>query len=323
MNGKEEYNKYMEERAMKVINDNKDKPYLEGYYYYALSSLTYSSAFAYLFYVSQFLNDINIMDIKEINIDAYTRYMSKIHNMSSSHRIAVYSALKKFSKYLKANGLCDDYMQFISKPKFFETQETKDKREKGYLTKSEAKKVVNNVGKGKKNNKSEFWKLRDEVVIHIFLNTGIRCAALFKLDCKDIDIENKTINVFEKGEKARKIDLNDKTINIIEKYIACRKKYLGSVEESALLISQSKSRLGLQGIRAIVKRVAEPIEDKNITPHKLRATYGTQLYSKTHDIHLVQNCMGHSSSSVTERYIRGQKNEYSKKAATLMENFLD
>ena len=60
------------------------------------------------------------------------------------------------------------------------------------------------------------------------------------------------------------------------------------------------------------------IDGKNITPHKLRATYGTQLYEKTGDLYMVQECMGHSSPKTTELYIRGKKSEFAKTASEIM-----
>ena len=64
------------------------------------------------------------------------------------------------------------------------------------------------------------------------------------------------------------------------------------------------------------------IEGKNITPHKLRATYGTQLYNKTGDLYMVQECMGHSSPTTTELYIRGKKNKNAQAAAEIMTKIL-
>ena len=71
-------------------------------------------------------------------------------------------------------------------------------------------------------------------------------------------------------------------------------------------------------IYRIVNKYAKDIEGKHITPHKLRATYGTHLYDKTKDVYLVQSCMGHSNPKTTEMYIRGQNNNNRKTAADIM-----
>lgn len=326
MKGTEEYNLTMENKAKKIIEDNPDKPYLEGFYYYTLSNMSYASAFNYLFYVYRFIKESDIKDVSKITIDTYTKYMYKTKNYTSSYRIAIYSSLKKFSVYLKANNYCENYMQFIPRPKFYETQQTKEKREIGYLTKSEAKELLSSVPmKNKTRNRSNLWQTRDKAIILLFLNTGIRCAALYKLDIDDVDMNQKTIRVLEKGEKARCININDVTMNTLLEWITFRNKYMcnSGQDESALFISQRKERLGTQGIAKVIRDCSASIENKHITPHKLRATYGTQLYNTTHDIYFVQSCMGHSSPVVTEKYIRGVKNDATKRASDLMSEFLD
>ena len=72
----------------------------------------------------------------------------------------------------------------------------------------------------------------------------------------------------------------------------------------------------------MVKKYCEGATEKKISPHKLRATYGTNLYDKTKDINLVQTQMGHSSPQVTALYIRTDKNEKSKQAADIMASFI-
>ena len=60
------------------------------------------------------------------------------------------------------------------------------------------------------------------------------------------------------------------------------------------------------------------VTGKNITPHKLRATYGTMLYNKTHDIEFVREQMNHSSVVTTQRYIRGNGTSNRQKAADII-----
>lgn len=328
MKGTEEYNLLMETKAKKIINDNEDKPYLEGFYYYALSNMSYASAYNYLFYAHKFIENANVKNLRDITMDTYTKYMYTVKGYTSSYRIAIYSSLKKFSKYLKANGYCEDYMQYVPRPKFFETQQTKDRREKGYLTKTEAKTMLSSVPNiNSIRSRNATWIARDKAIILLFLNTGIRCAALYKLDIDDLDLTEKTIKVFEKGEKARSVDINDITAMALTEWIVLRNLYMeengADNKETALFISQRKERFGTQGIARTIRECSKTIGGKKITPHKLRATYGTQLYNKTHDIYFVQDCMGHASPLTTEKYIRGNKGNATKKASDLMSDFIN
>mgnify|MGYP003499763570 CR=1 FL=1 len=59
-------------------------------------------------------------------------------------------------------------------------------------------------------------------------------------------------------------------------------------------------------------------EDEKITPHALRATFGTLLYDRTHDIELVRQQMNHESVATTQRYIRGNEEANRKRTADVM-----
>ena len=324
MTGVEDYNKKWEERALYLIKDNREISCLRGFYYYALTNMSYSSAYTYSANIVKFIKDMDISNVKRIKMDSYTMYMAMIKNKSSSYQIEVYSSLKKFSKYLKANGLCEDYMQFVSRPKFKETQKTKEKRENGFLTKEEAKSLIRKAYvKNDNYNKSLAWQVRDAVIASIFINTGIRSAELYKLDVQDVNLEDRELRVVAKGGVYREVYINEKTAILINEWLEYRKEILGDKKENALIISKRKQRATQPTIHHIIKTLGENIEGKNITPHKLRATYGTGLYAETGDLYFVQECMGHSNPKTTEIYIRGQKKEASQKAADLMSGFLE
>lgn len=321
MRGTEAYANKYDGLARRRIEKMDDKLMLNGFYNSLIINKSYSSAYVYLSYIVNFLKNVN--DISKIDIDDYNGYLASIKNKSQNSQIDAYHALQKYSRYLKAKGICEDYMAYVERPKFFETQETKDKREKGFLTKSEAKKMVKFALASGHKGDVDAWRYRDFTIITIFLGTGIRCSALFKLDVKDVDLENGTITVFEKGNKARKICIADNVVETIREWLNIREKLLEGAKEDALIISNRKRRMETETIRYTIKRIGKEISGKDITPHKLRATYGTQLYAKTKDLYFVQECMGHSNPKTTEIYIRGQKKEASQRAADLMSGFLE
>ena len=320
MNGTEIYNNNFDQMAKKRIEKSKYKECLDGAYNYMLADTSYSGSYGYLGCIINFLNYSKIENLKQINVNTYTKYLSSIKNKTASYRIMVYSGLKKFSAYLKASGICDDYMGYIKRPKFRETSKTKEKREKGYMTPEEVTKFLNNI---KSSEKEERWKSRDIAMAYVLLNTGIRCSALYKLDLADLNLKRKTITVLEKGENSREIYLSDTTMDALKQWLYYRSMIMGLKEEPALFISTQRRRMCEKSIYNTIKSYGLSIEDKNITPHKTRATYGTQLYNKTHDLYFVQECMGHSNPKTTEIYIRGQKGKASKKASELMSDFLE
>ena len=314
-------NKY--DRLSKLRIEKSDPDWmLKGFYHSMIVKNSYRTAYSYLSYVVNFLEDMSVYP-KTLDVDDYFEFMAGLKDKSFSEQNGVYHALKKYSRYLKAKNICDDYMEYIERPKFFETQETIDKREIGFLTKTEAKKMIKNVVNNPQN--SDTMKARDYAIMMIFLTTGIRCSALYKLDVNNVDLEKKTITVHEKGNKYRVITIPDQTVEAVSIWLGYRRQLLGDKynQEDALIISRCRRRMESESIYVLIKKIGKIITGKNITPHKLRATYGTQLYSKTKDLYFVQACMGHANPKTTEMYIRGQKNEFFDKAANLMESFLD
>ena len=272
------------------------------------------------------MNYIN-KNVKDLELDDYTDYLSSLENKSVSCKILAYSSLKLFSLYLKASERNKrNSMQYVDRPKFYETEETKNKREIGYLNQKEIHKYLRNIERGvgskKAKSRQKEWINRDKLIIIILLSTGMRCSALYKLDVDNIDIVNKTVSVLDKGNKYKKYELSTDIITVVLDWLNDREKILGHKKEKALFISNERTRISQASIARIVKKYAYNIEGKNITPHKLRATYGTQLYNKTGDLYMVQECMGHSSPKTTELYIRGKKNESAKIAADIMNKII-
>ena len=103
MKGQDEYKAQYKRRIDNIIQSNQDKDYLEGFYYFTCNSKLngLSSSYTYLNNVVSFMNTVN-KDVSKLILDDYTIYLGKLKDMSSSYQINVYSALKKFSKYLAA-----------------------------------------------------------------------------------------------------------------------------------------------------------------------------------------------------------------------------
>ena len=327
MNGKEVYEERYKVKIENVIQNNTDKPYLKGFYNYMSSSrLSYSTKYDYINYVVAFMNN-NGKQVESLELDDYTEFLTGLNNMTSSYQISVYSGLKKFAKYLVASRKASyNPMEEIARPKHKEKEETIAKREKGYLEKREINKYISTVKSGVGSNRAiarqEQWKERDLLIILIFLTTGIRCSALYKLDLNSINLQDKTLTANDKGDNVRQYILSDELVVAINDWLDKRQQILGDIEENALFISNQRARLNQMSIYRVVNKYAEGIKDKHITPHKLRATYGTQLLKETRDIYFVQECMGHSNPATTELYIRGQSKDNETRACDIMSKII-
>lgn len=324
MNGREERELQLEKKIEAVISQNKNMPYLIGYYHY-LNDMAKSSIYTYIKYVVNFMKWCNKKNVKDLTMDDYTGYLFSLKRTTSAYQIAVYSALKKFSAYLKANGANPtDGMQYVKRPKAIESQKTKDRREKAYLKEGEIEQYISSVKKGsrKKYKNNPTWQSRDTLIVLLFLNTGMRASALCAVNVEDINFEEQELYVTDKGSKVIKYYLPDALMPYLTDWIEKRAIFLNGVEEDALFISNRKDRMQYITLYHIIRQYASDIEGKIISPHKLRATYGTTLYEETHDIVFVQKAMNHNSSHTTELYIRGKNDSSKVKAAGIMSKFI-
>lgn len=325
MNGNMEYEYKYQRKIDGLLSNNK----LHGFYSF-IGDKAISTIYNYLLHINSFLDYVGDKPVNKLNIDDFSGYMLKIQKnqkgdrATSSYRIAAYSALKKYGKYLVASKQLDkNPMDYIDRPKPIENQNTIAKREIGFLSKNEIGKYISTVeygaGTERSINRQKGWKKRDLAIVMLFLNTGIRCSALMKIDINSIDFENKILTVTDKESYVNKYELSDEVLDIIKDWMCKRDEILNGEKIDALFISNRRKRMDQVSIYKVVNKYAEKIKGKHITPHKLRATYGTHLYDETKDIYFVQGCMKHSNPKTTELYIRGNKNQ-TKKASDIMKN---
>lgn len=86
--------------------------------------------------------------------------------------------------------------------------------------------------------------------------------------------------------------------------------------EHALFYSSQRKRIHVKTVENLVKKYASRITTtKKITPHKLRSTYGTNLYQETGDIYLVADVLGHQDVNTTKKHYAAMDDSRRRKAA--------
>lgn len=315
------------ERTKNICNKYHNKyTYLSGFVYYLKSTQkSPRTIYYYIVHIIEFLNAIN-KPVEEITLDDYNWYIAQNEHLSSSNLIIKYSAISKFIKYLTiTDKIKKNFMEFAERPKYIETQEQLQKRESGVLTVAEIQMIIDNINMGIRNGRSMWlqkdYRSRDMAVVLVFLTTGMRSVALENLNVEDVNLEENVITVTDKENKVNIHQIPEETKIVITKWLLKREELLkqaGKEHETALFISNRKTRLSYDGIKKIVCKYCSTVTGKNITPHKLRATYGTILYNQTHDIEFVRKQMNHANIATTQRYIRGTGKADREKAANIM-----
>ncbi len=163
----------------------------------------------------------------------------------------------------------------------------------------------------------EKTKKRDLALLTLLLGTGIRVSECVGLDLNDIDPKNNGIKIHRKGGAEVIVYFGDEVAEALDDYLDERLQMHpqeGSTE--ALFLSLQNKRINVRSVENLVKKYARLVTTvKNITPHKLRSTYGTNLYRETGDIYLVADVLGHKDVNTTRRHYAAQAEDRRRMAA--------
>ena len=163
-------------------------------------------------------------------------------------------------------------------------------------------------------------KKRDLALLTLLLGTGIRVSECVGLDLTDIDFKNNGLKVHRKGGYEAIVYFGYEVAEALMDYMNEREKVI-PVEGSAnaLFLSMQKKRISVRSVENLVKKYSQLVTTlKNITPHKLRSTYGTTLYQETGDIYLVADVLGHKDVNTTRKHYAAQADERRRQAAKVV-----
>lgn len=176
------------------------------------------------------------------------------------------------------------------------------KRIPRYMTEQEVDNLCNEPEQ-----KPLLWQERDKALFEMFYSSGCRVSELANLRFSDF-MEGFTKAIVKgKGNKDRVVYFAKEAQAALKIYLDDRKKILLEKkvenEPEYIFINQKGNRLSAAGIRWIVSRYSG-VEGTNhhISPHAFRHTFATQLLSNGADVRAVQELLGHSSISTTQRY---------------------
>ena len=121
-----------------------------------------------------------------------------------------------------------------------------------------------------------------------------------------------------KGHKEDIVYFGDEVETALKEYMEHRTELFKPIDEDAdaLFISSKNRRISVRAVELLVKKYAMLTTTvKHITPHKLRSTYGTQLYKETGDIYLVADVLGHKDVNTTRKHYAAQEDNRRRQAA--------
>lgn len=144
---------------------------------------------------------------------------------------------------------------------------------------------------------------RDVAMLTLFLGTGIRVSECVGLNVEDIDFDNNAFKITRKGGNQVILYFGEEVKEALLKWLEVRNQKKLPENEKALFVSLQNRRITVRAVENLVKKYSRAVTPlKKISPHKLRSTYGTNLYRETGDIYIVADVLGHKDVNTTRKH---------------------
>lgn len=246
---------------------------------------------------SSFLkNDINIFDLKYYDLKEWSLSLKKagLSNNTIARKIA---SVKSFFKYLvKMEKIYINPAESLESPKV-------ERKEPVVITSEEASELLLHA---RNDGFSEMFFFRDYAIVATFLFTGVRREELTNIKLDDVDLSRNTILINGKGAKQRTVYINDTLHAILSEYILNYRGRLTRAHISKYLFPSAKAdKMSVSAVNDVINNVFESagLKKKGISAHILRKRFATSVFESTGDIATTSKLLGHSSPTVTMRYV--------------------
>jgi integrase/recombinase XerC len=150
-------------------------------------------------------------------------------------------------------------------------------------------------------------RLRDAALLEVLYGSGLRVSELVGLDLDHLVLEREEVRVLGKGKKERIVPIGSKARAALGAYLERRPELRhprsGRQDERSLFLGRYGTRLGVRRVQTLVQRYGALGAGRgDLHPHALRHSCATHLLEGGADLRAIQELLGHTSLSTTQRY---------------------
>lgn len=250
---------------------------------------------------------LNLKKLARIDIRGFRAYLSSraAENISKTSLAREISTIRNFFRWLNKNDIIkNDAISLLSSPRL----------PKALPRAADAEDIFKLLGKACQNAARPWEGLRDKAVFTLLYGCGLRISEALSLNIGDLD-DQRLLRITGKGNKTRLVPLLPAVVDSINNYLAeC--PYRQQTGDPMFLGARGE-RLSPRIIQRQMQKIRLEIGlPETITPHALRHSYATHLLAAGTDLRSIQELLGHSSLTTTQRYteveIEKLKEEYHK-----------
>ena len=246
--------------------------------------------------------DLTATDLTHLNIRAF---MGEVQQRGNSRATAArkLAAIRTFARYMRREGIIDeDPSSLVGTPR-------REQRLPAHLGEAEMSRLLEMPDVGHPLGR------RDKAILELFYASGLRLSELVGLSIEDVNLSSRIVRVLGKGRKERLVPFNRSTETALRAWL---KDWdgLAAARERATAMRRSKKRTGdplflnykggrlsTRSVDRIVRRYVAACSTRfGISPHALRHSFATHLLQRGADLRSIQELLGHSRLSTTQRY---------------------
>ena len=143
---------------------------------------------------------------------------------------------------------------------------------------------------------------RDRALFEVLYGAGIRVSEAVGLNLDDLDLQGGWIRVLGKGSKERQVPLGSPALSAVRDYLKDPDSPRDS-SEHALFVNFRGGRLTSRSVaRILARHLVRLASAKSLSPHGMRHSFATHLLAAGADLRTIQELLGHSRLSTTQRY---------------------
>jgi integrase/recombinase XerC len=237
------------------------------------------------------LGRVKLEQVDEMHVRGYLGYL---HGRNTKSTVArKLAAIRSFFRYmLKHDRIARNPVENLHAPKH-------DKPMPVYLPVDDMFRILDGV------KPMGVLGLRNRAILETLYSTGVRVSELAGLDIQDVDAENGLMRVAGKGGKQRQVPVGAKALAALDAYrqALLAETGIGMDRNGPVFLNKNGGRLTTRSIGRVVDKMARACAmAMPVSPHAVRHSFATHMLDAGVDLRAVQELLGHSSLSTTQRY---------------------
>jgi integrase/recombinase XerC len=241
-------------------------------------------------YFSMGRDQLDLRRVDHLTIRSYLAHLGR-RKLSRSSMARHLSALRSFFKYLMREGMVEaNPARTVATPK-------REKQLPAVMQTAEVALLIEQA------DASTTLGMRDRAFLELLYASGLRISELVGIDIDDFELRAKLVKVRGKGSKERIVPFGSKAEEAVRAWMEVRGELAHDPDEQALFVNYRGQRITTRSVRRLFDGyIRKAALRAGISPHTMRHSFATHLLNSGADLRGIQELLGHSSLSTTQKY---------------------